>query len=234
MIFLIRSSLLAVLLLANCSPVLAQDDEAQRQQLLTQLQQASQGKPQLTAILLLKSTAGSSVLTQQVHVLQGYLQQQPQDQLAKMFYGYGQLFLATDFLNKKNYMRAAELSKQGFFAIDEAAETDPDNWRLRFLRARMDAFVPGSQGRCVITLKDTAFLRSQNSLPEALIPFITLMSARAQQDCQQAELAKNSWQQLATMGTTGQWLMQFSKLSAPEWTVAEIEQVLLPAVKVAP
>ncbi len=180
------------------------------------------------AVLAVKAGASASVLTQALGTLEIHFAEKPKDTVAKMFYGYGNLFLAADFMAKKNYMRAAELAKLGFFYIDEAAETEPENWRIRFLRARMDAFVPASNGRCVIAIKDTEFLLNNPDVDAELKPLITLMQGRAQVTCDQDTAAQTTWKQLEQQGDQDNPLLGMKKGPAPDWSAAELNAVMLP------
>ncbi|WP_199063574.1 hypothetical protein [Serratia sp. ASV30] len=167
-----------------------------------------------------------STLISAASQLQALYQQHPDRRIAKMFYGYAQLFMATDFLAKKNYMRAAETSKLGFFYIDEAAESEENDWQMRFLRVRMDAFVPASHGRCVVALKDLDYLQQNPAVPADLQPMITLMSAHALASCQRVADAKAARAALAQQGAEGKRLSEHS--TAPEWTPAELNTIIQP------
>ncbi len=180
------------------------------------------------ALLLLKNKGDGDQLSKAVELLQQKLKEAPTDRSARLFYGYGQLLLAGDFMLKKNYMRAAELSKQGFYALDEAAEQVPENWRLRYLRARMDAFVPAKNGRCVVAMKDLASLTGHSAVPASLTPMLLLMQARAEQSCRQPEKARQAWQKLREMGPREAMLTAWRTGAAPAWSASEINDVLLP------
>lgn len=199
---------------------------------LAQLQQEAQSNPRLQAILAVNAQAPMSTLTSAANQLQTLYRQHPDYRVAKMFYGYGQLFMATDFLAKKNYLRAAETSKLGFFYIDEAAETEENDWQMRFLRARMDAFVPATNGRCVVALKDLSYLQQSSAVPVELKPMMTLMSARALTSCKQDAQAKAAWAELAQLGEEGKRLAGLKSGSAPEWTPAELSSIIQPLAEV--
>ncbi|SQJ19853.1 Uncharacterised protein [Serratia rubidaea] len=182
----------------------------------------------LQTILTINAQAPIADLNRATASLKAQFEQHADYSVGKMFYGYGQLFIATDFLKKKNYLRAAESSKLGFFYIDEAAETDDGDWRLRFLRARMDAFVPASNGRCVVAVKDTDYLQQSASLPAPLRPMVTLMSARALETCKQQEKAAAAWTALGRQGEEGQRLLALRNQPAPAWAPAELSLVIRP------
>lgn len=194
----------------------------------------AQHSPRLQAMLAVNSQAPMSQLVTATDQLQALYQQHPDYRIAKMFYGYGQLFMATEFLAKKNYLRAAEASKLGFFYIDEAAETDAQDWQMRFLRARMDAFVPVSNGRCVVALKDLDYLQHNAEMPAELRPMMTLMSAYALNSCQRENEAKAAWAALSQLGDEGQRLAERQDYSAPEWTPAELNIIIQPLAEVTP
>lgn len=200
---------------------------------IEQLQQEAQSNPRLQAILAVNAQAPMSTLTSATNQLQRLYQQHPDYRIAKMFYGYGQLFMATDYLAKKNYLRAAETSKLGFFYIDEAAETEEHDWQMRFLRARMDAFVPASNGRCVVALKDLDYLQQNPAVPAELKPMLLLMSAHALTACQRQTEAKAAWAALGQLGTEGKRLSELKTAGAPEWTPAELSTIIQPLAGVA-
>ncbi|CAM4210414.1 hypothetical protein [Serratia silvae] len=197
-----------------------------------QMQQEAQSNPRLQAILAINSQAAMGQLAGATSQLQALYQQHPDYRIAKMFYGYGQLFMATEFLAKKNYLRAAESSKLGFFYIDEAAESDEHDWQMRFLRARMDAFVPTSNGRCVVALKDLTYLHQNTAVPAELKPMMTLMSAHALGSCHREADAKAAWAALAQQGEEGKRLSELKGRGAPEWTPAELSAIIQPLAEV--
>ncbi|WP_411752224.1 hypothetical protein [Serratia sp. (in: enterobacteria)] len=201
---------------------------------LAQLQLEARSNPRLQAILEINAQAPMSQLTRATDQLQVLYQQHPDYRIAKMFYGYGQLYMATEFLAKKNYLRAAESSKLGFFYIDEAAESDEHDWQMRFLRARMDAFVSASHGRCVVALKDLAYLQQSTAVPADLKPMTTLMLAHALGSCQRGGDAKAAWAALAQQGEEGKRLSELKGRSAPEWTPAELSAIIQPLAEVTP
>jgi len=132
------------------------------------------------AILSVALAAEGKLDARAVQSLSQQVANNPNDQYAKLYEGYAWVFSAGEYNRRKNYLRAAEDIKRGFFLIDEAVDSDPDNWRLRYLRLRMDAFVPADLGRYVIALKDAAILAEiQEQLPPALRPFIPVLHAAA-------------------------------------------------------
>ncbi|WP_058911401.1 hypothetical protein [Entomohabitans teleogrylli] len=188
--------------------------------------------PLTPLIQAITSRATLSALEDSVAQLKAEAQRHPQRRIAAMFYGYGQLFIAEHYLAKKNYLRAAEASKQGFFSIDEAAESDENDWRMRFLRARMDAFVPQNTGRCVVALEDTAALQQARALPASLQPMVTLMRVRALAACGKTHEADAARQALAASGEEGERLAALGNQPVVGWSAAEMDNVILPLAEV--
>lgn len=195
-------------------------DAARSAAMLADLRSASAGVPRAQAILAIAQRISGAELEREVKVLRSTLLRDPADLYAKMYYGCGLLRQAIQYLANKNFMQAAESAKQGFFYVDEAAESAPDDWRLRYLRTRVDAFAPPSNGRCVIALKDTAFLEAQTDVPRDLMPMIAQMRARAQDACSKSwALAGSNPEQAAAVAPP------------PPLTPPEIADVLEPILK---
>lgn len=183
------------------------------------------------AILAVVQAPSDGVAEQTIEALAAYREQHPDDLYAKMYEGYGWLFTAGEYVKKQNYFRAAELAKRGFFLIDEAVDQQPDDWRLRFLRARLDVYVPAEFGRHVVALKDLAYLRQrQGELPASLAALIDFLQIRAlDADGQQAQ-AKHLREQLRRSPLWAELLQQ----PAPSrlfLTSEEIQYVLAPIVE---
>jgi len=132
------------------------------------------------AILSVALAAEGKLDARAVQSLGAHVEANPSDPFAKLYEGYAWVFSAGEYNRRKNYLRAAEDIKRGFFLIDEAVDSDPDNWRLRYLRLRMDAFVPAGLGRYVIALKDAKILSEmQDPFPPALQTLIPILHAAA-------------------------------------------------------
>lgn len=183
------------------------------------------------AILAVVQAPSDGVAEQTIEALAAYREQHPDDLYAKMYEGYGWLFTAGEYVKKQNYFRAAELAKRGFFLIDEAVDQQPDDWRLRFLRARLDVYVPAEFGRHVVALKDLDYLRQrQGELPASLAALIDFLQVRAlAADGQQAQ-AEQLREQLRRSPVWAELLQQ----PAPSrlfLTSEEIQYVLAPIVE---
>ncbi|WP_053115849.1 hypothetical protein [Winslowiella iniecta] len=200
-------------------PVLA--DIVTSQRMLEQLSQLRPGDSGAQAIVQLYTR---QQVPQAVARLEQLLAQSPQDRTLKIYFGYGQLLLAAEYWRQKNYLRAAELAKQGYFYLDEAAESPPDNWRIRYLRARYDAFLAAFEGRCVIALSDTGWLQQQAEVPLRLLPMISLMQLHAATTCHQPQQAAIARLALAQAGITADG-------RSPFITSAEIADVLQPLLE---
>jgi len=144
------------------------------------------------AIVSVALAAEGKLDARALQVLSQHVDTKPNDLFAKLYEGYAWVFSAGEYHRRKNYLRAAEDIKRGFFLIDEAVDSEPDNWRLRYLRLRMDAFVPADLGRYVIALKDAAILSGQlEQLPPQLHPLLALLHTAALERSQSAPALSN-------------------------------------------
>lgn len=161
-----------------------------------------------------------------VESLATWREQHPDDLPAKLYEGYGWLFMAGEYVKRQNYFRAAELAKRGFFLMDEAVDQNPTDWRLRLLRARLDCYVPAEFGRHVVALKDLLYLREHaEQVPADLLPLVVFLQARAQRAAGDEAAAK------ALASPWHEWLQAEDRLPI---TRAEVERVLTPIVEAAP
>ncbi|HBQ7916130.1 TPA: hypothetical protein L8S41_004646, partial [Klebsiella aerogenes] len=65
---------------------------------------------------------------------------------------------ANYYQSVNDLINASEYAKTGFFYLDESVDANEDNMLIRYLRARVDAWLPVELGRCVITIEDTDLL----------------------------------------------------------------------------
>lgn len=226
--------LLTLLLICNLTKVGAQDISSymtESQAALNQLLASTSGSNiRNRSIMLINTSSSLSELSQSTANLTEWMKEHPEDLYAKIYYGYGLLFSATAYLKNKNYFRAAELSKQGFFYIDEAVESDPDNWRLVYLRARMDSFISAEEGRCVIALKDIPLLNKNDDVPDELKAIIAYSYASALATCNKTAESDRILLQLPTLAGNGKALAELSKFTIPFLTTEELSHVLQPIV----
>jgi hypothetical protein len=149
-----------------------------------------------------------------------------------IFYAYGLLQQAKHYVAINDFIHAAEYAKTGFFYLDEAVESNDDNLRLHYLRARIDAYLPAKSGRCIIALHDTERLINATGLfdENMLIP-IRYMRYRALIDC---GLSHDAGQLLTELRQTGKRAEKYTLLppgTAPEWDLQEMTQIVMPLLK---
>ncbi|SFN24078.1 hypothetical protein SAMN05216516_10482 [Izhakiella capsodis] len=150
--------------------------------------------------------------------------------LSLVFYAYGVLRQADHFMTVNDVIRASEYAKTGFFYLDEAVERHEDNLQVRYLRARLDAWLAADLGRCVITLKDTAeLLNHAQAFNAPLVKRIEGMRYRALLNCHYPQQADALLAQIKSQdpGATAAWVSD----RAPEWDMNEVTQVMLPLLK---
>ncbi|QHM70562.1 hypothetical protein [Mixta intestinalis] len=148
-----------------------------------------------------------------------------------IFYAYGMLKLANHYDTVNDIVKAAEYAKLGFFYLDEAVDLHESDSRVRYLRARVDAWLPAKLGRCVITLHDTAqLLAAKESLLDDLIPDVSYMRYRALYLCGQHQQAAALLTQIKVQHPTLK-LLSLENNAAPEWKVNEVAQIILPLVE---
>jgi len=185
------------------------------------------------AILSVVLAAEGRLDARAVQSLSKHVQRYPDDQFAKLYEGYAWVFSAGEYVRKKNYLRAAEDIKRGFFLMDEAVDSAPENWRLRYLRLRMDAFVPADLGRYVIALKDAAILvEAFDHLPPQMRPFVLALGAAALTRAGHHEMATSEFDSVRTQfGESA--ISAFSSVCGLQdfFTVDEIDSVLVHALE---
>ncbi|MDR7341878.1 hypothetical protein J2X14_000266 [Pantoea alhagi] len=154
--------------------------------------------------------------------------QQQKNVTSLMFYAYGTLKLAAQRAEENDMIGAAEYARAGFFWLDEAAERNETDARVRYLRARIDAFLPASAGRCVIALSDTQFiLNSAQTFPQALRSKVKYMRYRALVSCGQeahAHALLNQLKQESPRLTA----LALAPDATPDWDISEATQIVLP------
>lgn len=150
--------------------------------------------------------------------------------LSLVFYAYGMLRQADYFLATNDLIRASEYAKTGFFYLDEAVERHEDNPRVRYLRARVDAWLASDLGRCVITLNDTAvMLNNAPGFSAGLVEHIKGMRYRALLSCKQPRQANTLLAEIKKQDPDAAAALVSGH--APEWDTAEVTQIVLPLVK---
>lgn len=149
-----------------------------------------------------------------------------------IFYAYGLLQQAKHYAAINDFIHAAEYAKTGFFYLDEAVESNDDNLRLHYLRARIDAYLPAKSGRCIIALHDTERLINATDLfdENMLIP-IRYMRYRALIDCGLSHDAGLLLNELRQAGTRAEKYTLLPPGTVPEWDLQEMTQIVMPLLK---
>lgn len=210
--------------------------EAYRQQSRAALSELLVGGESLgvrnKAILTVVQAPSNGVDEPVIESLAAYREQHADDLYAKLYEGYGWLFTAGEYLKQQNYFRAAELAKRGFFLMDEAVDQDPENWRLRFLRARLDLYVPAEFGRHVVAMKDLRYLQEHpEQVPPAMSELVDFLKVRALAAAGKEADAEQLRSQLARSSLWAALLKEQGRLFL---TAEEIQYVLAPIVRGEP
>lgn len=150
--------------------------------------------------------------------------------LSLVFYAYGTLRQADRALQTNDFIRASEYGKTGFFYLDEAVDMYEDNMLVRYMRARVDAWLPASIGRCVVTLKDTEqMLNTPDVFNAGLVEHINEMRYRALLSCKHKQQADALLAEIELRNANT--ASSLASGSAPEWDINEVTEVLLPLAK---
>ncbi|HID8741014.1 TPA: hypothetical protein ACXIV2_000547 [Enterobacter mori] len=150
--------------------------------------------------------------------------------LSLVFYAYGTLRQADRALQTNDFIRASEYGKTGFFYLDEAVDLYEDNMLVRYMRARVDAWLPASIGRCVVTLNDTEkMLNTPDVFNAGLVEHINEMRYRALLSCKHKRQADALLAEIELRNANT--ASSLASGSAPEWDINEVTEVLLPLAK---
>lgn len=150
--------------------------------------------------------------------------------LSLVFYAYGTLRQADRALQTNDFIRASEYGKTGFFYLDEAVDLYEDNMLVRYMRARVDAWLPASIGRCVVTLNDTEkMLNTPDVFNAGLVEHINEMRYRALLSCKHKQQADALLAEIELRNANT--ASSLASGSAPEWDINEVTEVLLPLAK---
>ena len=150
--------------------------------------------------------------------------------LSLVFYAYGTLRQADRALQTNDFIRASEYGKTGFFYLDEAVDLYEDNMLVCYMRARVDAWLPASIGRCVVTLKDTEqMLNMPDVFNAGLVEHINEMRYRALLSCKHKRQADALLAEIELRNANT--ASSLASGSAPEWDINEVTEVLLPLAK---
>lgn len=170
-------------------------------------------------------------LTTTTHALLGEYQSQ-KSVITLVFYAYGMLRLADSYKSVNDYVNASEYAKLGFFWLDDAVDSHENDMRVRYLRARVDAWLPAALGRCVVTLADTdLLLKAQAIFDTDVIAMINVMRYRALLNCNENTQAEALLAMMKAGNAGQEKLLSLGVNGVPEWSVSEIAQVITPLMK---
>jgi len=151
--------------------------------------------------------------------------------ISLIFYSYGMLKLANHYNAINDLVNAAEYAKLGFFYLDEAVDLYENDLRVRYLRARVDAWLPGSLGRCIIAINDTELLlKSAVRYGKEITDNINYMRYHALKSCKEDKQADALLAQIAGNKPKTESGSPESN-AASEWDVSEVRQIILPLVR---
>lgn len=154
--------------------------------------------------------------------------QQQHNIVSLIFYSYGMLKLADRYAAENNIIKASEYARTGFFYLDEAAELKENDPRVRYLRARVDAFLPADLGRCVIALSDTQFILTMPEKVDGDIrSYVRYMRYRALYNCRKYQQATALLAQIKQANPHFA-LLALPMNATPEWNAREFTQIVLP------
>ncbi|MGR7056549.1 hypothetical protein ACU63P_11105 [Klebsiella aerogenes] len=147
-----------------------------------------------------------------------------------IFYSWGMLRQANYYQSINDLINASEYAKTGFFYLDEAVDTNEDNMLIRYLRARVDAWLPVGLGRCVITIEDTdLLLNNKYKFSSEIIGNIPTMRLRALHNCHMKQQEKQLADHLRRVNQQRE--IDFENNEMPAWEMAEVLQVIVPVIK---
>ena len=147
-----------------------------------------------------------------------------------IFYAYGMLKQADYFKTVNDIINASEYAKTGFFYLDEAVDLNEKDPRVRYLRARVDAYLPANLGRCVITVSDADLLLSENNKFSArLISNINAMNYRSLINCGETNLASQFLQKIKASDEGAE--IDIASDNTPPWDMDEVTNIIVPLVK---
>lgn len=161
-----------------------------------------------------------------------YQEYESQHSVASLiFYSYGMLRLANHYEAANDFVNASEYAKLGFFWLDEAVDTHENDMRVRYLRARVDAWLPAKLGRCVVTLGDTALMgQHKQAFSAELQTNIDFMRYRVLLSCKAPDKARALLADIKKDAKVPA-LLSLGADDTPEWSMDEITQVVVPLMK---
>lgn len=192
---------------------------------------ARSGSPALESVLQQGFPVQPEALSATTQALLHEYEQQ-KDIASLIFYSYGTLRMADHYAAVNDYVLASEYGKTGFFYLDEAADSHENTPQVRYLRARIDAYLPAKQGRCVIALADTNYLlKNRANFDNDILINILFMRYRALLSCGDTVGANTLLTQLKNRGPVAVKLLSLKSDASPAWDIGEITQIVVPLMK---
>lgn len=145
-----------------------------------------------------------------------------------VFYAYGMLRQANYFLATNDIIKASEYAKIGFFYLDEAVDLNQNKPLVRYLRAKVDAYLPAELGRCVITLEDSDILLKQK-LSSRIQDNVNDMRYRAFYNCKLYQQADQLLSILQVKNPNKKVDMAYNGSST--WDLDEVTQIIIPLMR---
>lgn len=146
-----------------------------------------------------------------------------------VFYAYGMLRQANYFVGTNDIIKASEYAKTGFFYLDEAVDLNQNQPLIRYLRAKVDAYLPADLGRCVITLEDSDILLKQK-LSSRIRDNVNDMRYRALYNCKLYQQASQLLSMLQAHNPNKKIDMYYNGTSS--WDLDEVTQIINPLARV--
>lgn len=141
-------------------------------------------------------------------------------------YGYANIYLANIYNERREYSKASESIKKAFYYIDKSVESDVSNWRARYLRLRVDAFVPEYLGRCDISLLDSDNLLSNKKIGNKLKYIIKYMYAKSLMNCKENMKSSMVINELLKINDDNEIISNYGMNNNIPWFPIEINLVI--------
>lgn len=149
---------------------------------------------------------------------------------ALIFYAYAMLKQADYFVITNDVVNASEYAKTGFFYLDEAVELNENALRIRYLRAKVDAYLPPVLGRCVIAIEDTGLLLTgHKNFSREINSHVINMRYSSLVNCNKHEQARQFLAQYREAGTISEIKSAAGETSS--WDSWELKEIILPIME---
>ncbi|MBK4715282.1 MULTISPECIES: hypothetical protein [Tenebrionibacter/Tenebrionicola group] len=191
---------------------------------------AAAGAPEVETVLQRGFPTQASELVKTTNKLHSEYKKQ-NNVSSLVFYSYGMLRLANHYKSVNDVVNASEYAKLGFFWLDEAVDSHENDARVRYLRMRIDAYLPEELGRCVVALNDAnILLRQKETWSDEIVAHINFMRYRALLSCKKDKQAAGLLEAMKNGGAVQARLLALGN-GTPEWDASEVTQIVMPLVK---